>query len=264
MTLHEASNMRREAANRHLKPFLAAHAELSRMTSIEPIYAPTGEDVAGEFEDRLRELFEVLPLDGADAVEAFRREARRLAPARLGKGGRDSAIWLTVAKLANDGNEIFFVTDNTKDFGHGGLYTELLAEVAGAPHPIQYLSDANEFVSKIATSVSLRAFGEEQLAAAFASSIRSEVIRALEADDSPEHTVDRALAANVEMRDVRASQGYVVDGHGLALIRATTTLADPTGVQWSTATLHGWLEFEVGTFVPQAGAVERLADLTFR
>ncbi|WP_336723110.1 PIN domain-containing protein [Cellulosimicrobium cellulans] len=264
VTLHEAVNMRREAANTVLKPFAASHTQLSRMIRMDAIYTPTGDQIAELFQDRLVGLFEILPLDGEHAREALRREAHRIAPARRGSGGRDSAIWLTVAALSNAGHEVYFVTRNSKDFGRGGLYTELLAEVEGAPHPIQYFSSSNEFVEKIATSVDLPMLTAESIRGAFEISIRSDVIAVLEELASVDHTVDRAVNADVLINDVRGAKGYIVEGKGLAYVNASMALADPSGVQWATGRIEGWLNFEPGSLEALESEVERISDLEFR
>jgi hypothetical protein len=55
------------------------------------------------YEDQLRQRFRILQTPGPVAVEALRREAWRLPPcAENGRGGRDSAIWLTAAAAAAD------------------------------------------------------------------------------------------------------------------------------------------------------------------
>lgn len=264
VTLHEAVNMRREAANKQLNPLLAAHTKLSRMTRMEPIYAPTGDDIAKEYEDRLNKAFEVLPLDGEHAREAFRREARRLVPARLGKGGRDSAIWLTVAELAKAGHEVYFVTNNKKDFGEGALFVELLMEIEDAVHPIEYLASPNDLVDRIATKIALAAPSPERVANAFDESIRSSVVGLLENIESTEYTVDRAWNSKVVVSNQRFGQAYVVDGQGLVHVRARVTIADPTGAQWATGQMDGWMNFAPDTFAERPSEAENLLELDFR
>lgn len=212
VTLDEAVNMRREAANKLLNPLVAAHTKLGEMTRMDAIYTPTGDDIAREYEDRLRVVFEILPLDGEHAREGFRREARRIVPARHGKGGRDTAIWLTVAALANGGHEVRFVTNNHKDFGNGGLFVEMLVEVAGAAHPIEYLASPNDLVDRIATKVELPEPTPDEVSNAFNESIRASVVGLLEDVESAEYTVDRAWNSAVLVDNIRFRQAYVVDG----------------------------------------------------
>jgi len=261
VTLHEAVNFREDQANKLITPLVATHSELSRMTRMDPVYTPTAADIAAVYEARLNELFEVLPLEGDHAIEALRREARRVVPARLGKGGRDSAIWLTIAALANQGHTVRFVTNNHKDFGRGGLFTELLEETT---HPIIYLPTANEFVDEIATKIATPSLEPEDVANSFSLSIRSLVINMLEQVDSAEHTVDRAWNAEIAMEDVVTGQAYDVDGQGLVYVRANTRLVDPSGVEWATGKLSGWLNFEPATSSGQPSEVDTLLELDFR
>lgn len=264
VTLDEAVNMRREAANKILTPLVAAHTALSQITKADPLYTPTAESLAEEYEARLQELFEILPLDGDHAVEAFRREARRITPARLGKGGRDSAIWLTVAKIVNDGSKVYFVTNNHKDFGAGGLFSELQDEINDSSPTMEYLGTSNEFINQIANPVEFSSLQAADVADAFSLSIRSEVIALLEQVESPEYTVDRAWNAGIVAEAIQSDKGYEVDGQGLVRVRAFVKLADPSGVQWATGNIAGWLNFDPTTFSCQPSDVDFLLDLDFR
>lgn len=264
VTLDEAVNMRMEAANKILTPLVAAHTALSQVTRVDPLYTPTADSIATEYEARLHTVFEVLPLDGLHAIEALRREARRIVPARHGKGGRDSAIWLTIAKLANDGHRVHFVTNNHKDFGHGGLFTELLGEVVDATEPIEYLASPNDFIDQIATKLVLPDLLPADVADAFSLSIRSLIIGTLEAVESAEYTVDRAWNAVITVEAVKKGQGYEIDGQGLVQVRATVKLADPSGVQWATGRMSGWLNFEPTTFAGIPSDADELIDLDLR
>lgn len=213
---------------------------------------------------RLHAIFEVLPLDGLYAIEALRSEARRIVPARHGKGGRDSAIWLTIAKLANDRHRVHFITNNHKAFGRGGLFTELLAEVGDAAEPITYLASPNDFIDQIATKLVLPDLSPADVADAFSLSIRSLVIGTLEAVESTEYTVDRAWNAFITVEAVKRGQGYEIDGQGLVQCRATVKLAEPSGVQWATGRMSGWLNFDPTTFAGKPSDVDALLDLDFR
>ncbi|MFF8775473.1 PIN domain-containing protein [Kitasatospora sp. NPDC015120] len=71
------------------------------------------------------ELFEVVPTSGEAALKALAREALALPPAKRDaeppEGGRDAAIWFTIIDYLqqNPGDDVYFVTANTKDFGDG-------------------------------------------------------------------------------------------------------------------------------------------------
>lgn len=62
------------------------------------------------------------------------------------------------------------------------------------------------------------------------------------------YTVDRVWNSAVLVDNPRFMQAYVVDGQGLVHVRAHATLADPSGVQWATANVDGWMNFEPETF----------------
>lgn len=265
VTLHEAVNLRRDTANGVLEAFVAAHTRLSRMTTVAPVYTPTGDDIAAAHSARLSSVLAILPLDGDHAREAFRREALRVVPARLGRGGRDSAIWLTVAKLANDGHEVHFVTKNRKDFGAGGLFVELLDEIRGASHPVQYYASTNDFIDTIATKVAAPVIKADNVSNAFGLSIRSRLISLLETVESAEHTVDRAWNADISANNIRLGQAYEIDGQGLVHVKADVVLADPGHqVQWVRGKIEGWLSFEPGTFAGRPSEIEDFLDVDFR
>jgi hypothetical protein len=109
---------------------------------------------------RLRTVFEVLPMPLSAGREALIREARRQLPCKRHPeveddkskpgGARDAAIWLTLLDLANTGQEIIFVSENTKDFGGDGLHGELRRE-------LQY-PDRFTYVTKISDVLGL--FGQ--------------------------------------------------------------------------------------------------------
>lgn len=74
--------------------------------------------------------------------------------------------------------------------------------------------------------------------------IRSLVIGTHEAVESTEYTVDRAWNAVITVEAVKKGQGYEIDGQGRVQVRATVKLAEPSGVQWATGRMSGWLNFD--------------------
>ncbi|MEB8342569.1 PIN domain-containing protein [Streptomyces endophyticus] len=85
--------------------------------------------------DRVREYWravydtvvETLPPSPTAMRDALYREANALPPCRQGKakkGARDALIWLTAVEFAreNQGETVYFVSDNTTDFGNGSTY----------------------------------------------------------------------------------------------------------------------------------------------
>ncbi len=98
----------------------------------EPGPAPFDRDAAsGYWREEYGRLFEVIETSGGVALQALQREANCRKPAKgpeaRDKGGaRDAAIWLSVVDYlkGHPGEEVCFVTGNTRDFGDG---TELPA-----------------------------------------------------------------------------------------------------------------------------------------
>jgi hypothetical protein len=264
VTFDEAVNLRKDRANAVIEAFVASQTRLSRMTTVSSVYTPSGDEVAQVYARRLLEVFEVLALDGEHAREAFRREALRILPARVGKGGRDSAIWLTVAALANAGHELYFVTKNSKDFGSGGLFVELLEEVAGATHPVRYFASPNDFIDSIASQVNLPAIPDAEVANAFWVSIRTEIVLLFEDVESTEYTVDRAWNSEVAASDVHLGAGYEIDGQVFTRARARIVISDAGGGEWAEAKMDGWLNLEPGTFAARASDVDHILDLDLR
>ena len=102
-------------------------------------------------EEDLRRTFEVLPLDGASAIEGLRREAYRRPPANLGSsagGARDAAAWVSLVDWCKTHPDVptYFVSSD-KDFVHPDLSNErpanlrvvnemdsVLAELAAPSH----------------------------------------------------------------------------------------------------------------------------------
>lgn len=264
VSIDEAVNLRRETAGQAVADLFAAHSRLSNFITIAPSYVPTAEEVALSYEKALRSRLGVLPLNGSHAVEALRREAMRIMPARNGVGGRDSAIWLTVTSLVRDGHEVHFVTNNTKDFGKGSLHPDLEAEVVNAAGQIHYHHSANEYLSTIAAKVSLPDISSPQLEEAFADSLRGECISLFEERESPEYTVEKALSSSVAVDRTDFGDAYVIDAGGLMRVSANVTFADALNdPPWASGRFSGWLAFNPDTYEMEPSEVDYI-DLNFR
>jgi hypothetical protein len=83
------------------------------------------------------EVLQIIETSEQNAKEALAREAYCERPAKTNsdeKGGaRDVAIWLSVIDYlkSNPNEEVFFVSKNTKDFGDGSEYPDLMARDLG-------------------------------------------------------------------------------------------------------------------------------------
>jgi hypothetical protein len=125
-----------------------------------PQLAPLDVDAPVErWREELRRFTEVLPLDPADASEAYRREAFGVPPAKRvitdkgddigGKGGRDAAIWLTVLR-DHEGREEegHFISCNTSDFGKTAeLKLALASELDPGRPPLNYYGSLDDFLA---------------------------------------------------------------------------------------------------------------------
>src|SRR5262249_44757297 len=112
IVLAEAVNARGEAADTAIQKLQEAINQASKIMSLEPIYLPDRSEVVSAWQQELESAFRVIPVNGEHAVEALKREAARRRPAREGKGGRDSAIWLGVLEEASSSDvPVHFVSD---------------------------------------------------------------------------------------------------------------------------------------------------------
>ena len=252
VTLHEAVNLRRETVTTLVETYANAHRKLSDLTRMQPAFLPSPEDVATNFESVLNRRFTVIPLDGEHARRSFEREARRILPARGGVGGRDTAIWLTAVGLLDEGHDVHFVTSNSNDFGKDGLPDSMLAEIAGVSGTFTYYHSLNEFVDAIATRTAAPEIDSGTVAAVFEDSIRSSVIILLTDDEGAEDPQDKVLDSHLALTALKWVGTYVVDGAGLAMVKASYRLADEPGrPEWATGNFEAWFEFD-----PESLAVE--------
>lgn len=258
VTLHEAVNLRREAVTSLVETYGNAHRRLSDLTRMPPVFLPSPDDVAMTFESVLKGRFQVLPLNGEHARLSLEREARRIAPARAGVGGRDTAIWLTAVALVIGGHDVHFVTNNSSDFGKDGLHGSMQAEIDSASGTFDYHHSLNAYVDAIATQVDSPAIDWQTIAAVFEDSIRSSVIVLL-TDDDREDPQDRVLDSNLDLTDLTWIRTYIVDGAGLAMVKARFKLADADDrPEWAAGYFEAWFEFDPDSLAVEPSDVETL------
>jgi PIN domain-containing protein len=126
----EASAIYERELSAAIEAFDLAAEELTKefdllYTETEPQPDPVGR--SRSWRDHLTDLWDVVPLDPADAVLALEYEvngrppARERVPKKKGSGARDAAIWLSILRdhQARD-EESYFLTKNTKDFFDDG------------------------------------------------------------------------------------------------------------------------------------------------
>jgi hypothetical protein len=96
---------------------------------------PVPGELAREYRRRLESIGDVVATPAGAGDEGLRREAFRLRPARLGKGARDTAIWLTVKEAHGAAPaENYLLSTNTRDFADPAdsrsLHPDLRGELA--------------------------------------------------------------------------------------------------------------------------------------
>ncbi|MEU5958829.1 PIN domain-containing protein, partial [Streptomyces sp. NPDC047525] len=147
-------------------------------SALEPI------DV-GRFLDHWRaayaDVFEVIQASGDVALKALSREAMALPPAKRcekgdhSQGARDVVIWFSILGFLEDNPDehVYFVTNNTNDFGDGTVYKYPMDEdVRGLEDRLTRLTDFNEVVATFTTEVS-----GESVEAAAEELLRSKAMR---------------------------------------------------------------------------------------
>jgi hypothetical protein len=139
----------------------AAHRDLNRLFDRDEPLHLEGVWVDGHVDtwrERLEILGDVLPAAGDDAIEALRREARRVPPARPqldgkgadkgGRGARDCAIWLAVVRdHLSRTEEGHFITSDVTDFlSEGDLKPELVQDIGDGALPLRVYAGIEEFL----------------------------------------------------------------------------------------------------------------------
>ncbi|QXE38790.1 DUF4935 domain-containing protein [Streptomyces sp. GMY02] len=127
-------------------------------SSLEPLDL---ERLLSHWRDAYGEIFEVIETSNAALRRAYQREAMALPPAKEVKdhaeGGRDAAIWFSILEFLkkNPDQHVYFVTNNTKDFGDGSSYRYPMNEdVRGLENRLTMLKDFDQVVSEFTTEVS--------------------------------------------------------------------------------------------------------------
>ncbi|MFF7928975.1 PIN domain-containing protein [Streptomyces mirabilis] len=184
---------------------LDAMNTLRKATPWESVRIPRKADperVRRHWRSRYAELAETLPTSQSAYQQALFREANLLAPCKTvnsGKhktGARDAAIWLTAVEYTREHPEetVYFVSNNTADFGDGGSFKHPLDEdLEDVQDRFILFTSLDGVVTRFATQVAAP---------------EKEVREALAADSS--HAVI-APAAMRQHRWVRGSTASVVE-----------------------------------------------------
>jgi hypothetical protein len=139
---------------------------------------------------RLEDFATILRLDDADAHAAFEHEITGTRPAqprerkRSGEGGRDAAIWLTVARHhAQSGEEGYFLARDKKAFsdGQGNLHPDLAVGLE-TDAAIKLHESVDDFVAKLGSTAEPRQLSLEELGAEAAAALTEAIEAGTEAD----------------------------------------------------------------------------------
>ena len=175
IALREAEERYRRDLEAAVGHFEQARSDVERRFSDEgvSVHIEPWPDIGGKIETwrrRLDELAVVLPLHDDDAHAAFDREITGSPPAKPreqgkpGRGGRDAAIWLTIARHHAALSEEGHLLSRDRDFSDSdGLHPRLHADIQAASHPIQVYADINAFLARLGTTAAGRQITPDEL-----------------------------------------------------------------------------------------------------
>lgn len=246
VVLNEDVNRKVELAQGWSKALSEAQKGLSSYISFST-YIPSPEAVGNAWRDTLAAAFEILPVHGDDAIEALRREALRLRPAQAGKGARDSAIWLTAVRLVREGCSVVLLTNNTEDFGRGGLYKDLSRDLEGLPGSLEYLVNMQHFVDSVAEKVKPWHLDEDHFATLYDSIARDHLTSYFDVIDHDSVTDEDLESGLIAFSQIRIVSAFLVEGRGFARLTGRFTFARPEGPEFVSAQFDTWAEFEAST-----------------
>ncbi|WP_432485700.1 PIN domain-containing protein [Kineococcus esterisolvens] len=258
IVVHESVNARYESVLNEVEKLRKAVSEASSFFDVDPVYLPEPEEVATNWEETLRHTFEVIPDAPDHALEALRREARRVRPASKGKGARDSLIWLTVLRHAKDSKGTHhFVSSNTNDFQglKDLLHDDLATEARQQGVDLEYSSTTETLLARLADQANYTISRDDALNEEHRGQVFFELFSGPWVDNLLEAHGGSASGANtlIKLKSVKTHRSYQVE---------ETLLASGTTV-W-TVSLEGFedqLEVAISVdawFVFEAGALEKV------
>lgn len=260
ITLQESINLKMAQAEGWIEGLQKSHRRLGEIVSMGPIYIPSIEELSAKWESAIRARFDVLEIDGSDAREALRREARRMLPAQNGVGARDSAIWLTAKRLAAEGSLVILVTNNSGDFGKGSLHPVLADELSGMDDRLVYQTSLQALIEMIAVKAANPQISSVQVAQILTASARSHALDLLEQTEFETLTAEDVLNAEFAFGDIVVYSTYVIDDRGLSNIGGKFEMKNDVGDEpIAAAEFEAWVEFDPATGEFAEGDVGDLA-----
>lgn len=266
LVVHESVNLRAEKYQEAASSFSKAAREISRFFDAPGVYVPDTAEIAARWKHEILEKFTVIAPLGEDAAEALKREALRLPPARDGRGARDSLIWLTALRRLKSGENVFFVSANTSDFGgkaKDSLHPVLETESSGMAASLNYCVGLDAFIDLFATKHDGPSVDGDEVASAIKEEILLAAFEVLSTGTGGP-SVEEVSTAFVKVTSAKTRRSYVIAEEGLALVDGACELQNaegqgehaPTNL---TFTFRAWVDFDLGSGTPLSGEVVNIS-----
>ncbi|MEU7093012.1 PIN domain-containing protein [Kitasatospora aureofaciens] len=222
------------------KAALNALRRASPWGGIPEAFEANPEKVRAHWRDRYAEVAEVIKTSAHAYQQALFREANLLAPCKpvnSGKnktGARDAAIWLTAVEYAREhpAETVYFVSNNTEDFGDGSASKPLLAEdIADIADRFILYTSLGDVLTKFGRETSVDAdevkqlLSERDVLGSIAQAARTKgrqrpfaaslYVKTTSSGDGylPDTAVELGRPARAALAGVSNVHGYEIDGH---------------------------------------------------
>ncbi|MFE5595214.1 PIN domain-containing protein [Streptomyces sp. NPDC056549] len=165
IAVEEVAAQQALAYERKHEAAVGAVNELRKATPWEHVPHPKrwgAERVRDHWRQRYGDIAEVIETSAEAYQQAMFRETNLIAPCKTvnsGKnktGARDAAIWLTAVEYARDNPEetVYFVSDNTEDFGDGTSFPkEMARDIWGVEDRFFLFTSLDGVLTKFATEL---------------------------------------------------------------------------------------------------------------
>jgi hypothetical protein len=261
----ETVNLRREGYAEAEGDFLTSLSKISKFYDLQPIYVPSTQEICDEWKNEIEQSLSIVIVNGDDAVEALEREASRVRPARNGSGARDSAIWLTVLRRALTDEVVYFISNNTKDFGNDGgidLHQSLKGEIGSTSGSVCYLHSINDLIQLLADPVTVPPLDLVATAEILQTDIEDQLSVLPEVTNHFENEgPDVAATTHVNITEASGTIAYGVGDRTLVLVSGkgssnVETVSDSIDMNF---TFRAWIELDPASNEVIAGEVFQIA-----
>ncbi|AXE86583.1 PIN domain-containing protein [Streptomyces sp. Go-475] len=274
VVLEESVNIRKDLASEAIQKLQEAFNQASKVMDLESIYIPDLQEITAAWRAELEAAFEVVSVEGTQAVEALKREAARKRPAREGKGARDSAIWLSMLDSASSYNApVHFVSDNKDDFADTAdakrLHPDLLEDCKARAVEVIYHRNLDSLLDALSSKVTTVP-ERENINSALPVLLEALFDIGLSQEISEKYHADRGFLIDVRVSSVRKIKSYQVEDTVLSLVdlhlEVDTELADeadPPKVPLSVG-CRSWIQLDSKTGSVVTIDVEEITTLRAR